>query len=612
MPDTRHVGRYELCGVVGKGGFGVVEECRDLLTNEHVAIKTIPARFVNQESKRLVREIDTMSFLHDAHPHVISFFSIFVTPSYGVDGRSTAEDDTFSIGPMDAGQVPQRLDVMGPEYANLGCGAALIKHQNELEAEVAKIHASDEFNLHIVMPLMKGDLLYFIKHASPSSHKLAMTDEFIEQVTVVFAFQICFGLDYLHKCNIVHRDMKPENILVRLHNTNPYESTALIADLGLARDAQASDTFYVCTRYYRPPEIITNVSRGETSIDVWSLGCIFFEMVTGRALFTVNSALNEHGIWEGQRASTQLEVILNIVGTPTQDEIQRFMPLGNARLYLLRSVPRPSRLVEMMKNNWRLHTTQDRQEKWIDLISRCLAFFPEQRPKCEDLCRHQLFQECNVFYGENVKQHDAREYQPMQVGTLVAENKQIVLHLVQSALQKCTPYIEEEGSTDEIDWGEEDGFALCGGEVGHLNNDVVSLDDSNATGTLVQSALQKCTPYIEEEGSTDEIDWGEEDGFALCGGEVGHLNNDVVSLDDSNATGTVLMHPLSSHDGTPSAVTDDNAAHQRSFPFVSDPELRRQYAACSGAGEAREEAVSRLLNDLQYHTHDPERSEQLR
>lgn len=550
MSSPRLVGRYEFVRPVGKGGFGVVEEYRDLLTNELVAIKTIPARFVNQESKRLVREIDTMTFLYDAHPHVIGFFSMFVTPCATTDNSTMAVDNAQSGGSVAAADAPQNLDVLCPQYANLSYGAALVKHHNELLALVDKLRGSDEFNLHIVMPLMKGDLLYFIKHTSPASSRLAVTDEFIERVAAVFAFQICFGLDYLHKCHIVHRDIKPENILVRLHNTNPYESIALVADLGLARDAQASDTFYVCTRYYRPPEIITNVSRGETSIDVWSLGCIFFEMVTGHPLFTVDSALNERGVWEGHRASTQLEVILNIIGTPSHDDIRRFMPIGNAHLYLLRSAFRPSRLVEMLKNNWRMRTTPDRQMMWIELISSCLAFFPEQRPTCEDLCRHRLFRDLNVFYGENVKQHPARTYHPTSVGTLIAENKRTVLRLVQSALRQSSPYVEE-GTTDETTSEEE-----------------------------------------------------QEEVLFPCRGE--HLDQAVADMGTAVACST----PPGENSFLFAAETDERMLPP--FPDVNDPELCQQYASVMRTGGSLEDVILKLLNDLHYYTHDSKRSEQLR
>nr|CCC94139.1 putative protein kinase [Trypanosoma congolense IL3000] len=547
------VGRYEHVAAVGKGGFGIVEEFLDLLTGEHVAIKTIPSRFVNQESKRLIREIDTMSFLHDAHPHVIGYFSMFATPLVSDDVLSREKNSTSCA---EVSVDSPCFDVTGPHYANLSYAQMLLKHYTGLLSVVDNLRGSDEFNLHIVMPLMKGDLLYFIKHASPSSGRLGLTDGFIEQVTVVFAFQICFGLDFLHKCNIVHRDMKPENILVRLHSTNPYESTALIADLGLARDVQTSDTFYVCTRYYRPPEIVTNVSRGETSIDVWSLGCVFFEMVTGKALFAVSSALNERGVWDGHLASTQLEVILNTIGTPSHEDINRFMPRGTAQLYLLRSAPRPSRLVDIMRSQWRLRTTKDRQKKWIDLISSCLAFFPEQRPTCEDLCRHELFQEYNVFYGDNVRQYAATKYQPTELGTLNSENKQIILRLVRSALHKSSPDVD------------------------------TSIFDG--------------TEWNVEESSSHSPDEGPQESFEPV-------------LGQTPVDGPLVCPALGSKSEVLKEVSEDSASPESTtFPLLSDPELQEQYAMWGSAGETREEAVAKILGDLQYYTHDPGRSKQLR
>lgn len=91
------------------------------------------------------------------------------------------------------------------------------------------------------MPLMKGDLLQFISLSSPNSMLRAtegLTSKALSAISVVFAFQVCFGLDFLHKSHVLHRDMKPDNILVRVDAKNVYMSSALIIDLGLARDAQ--------------------------------------------------------------------------------------------------------------------------------------------------------------------------------------------------------------------------------------------------------------------------------------------------------------------------------------------------------------------------------------
>jgi len=104
------------------------------------------------------------------------------------------------------------------------------------------------------------------------------------------------GLDYLHKNRVIHRDIKGGNILINRHGV------LKLADFGLARDLAPETpgmaegmyryTRKVVTRWYRAPEIALEDSYYTTKIDVWSVGCVFAELISRKPLFPSSSDLN--------------------------------------------------------------------------------------------------------------------------------------------------------------------------------------------------------------------------------------------------------------------------------------------------------------------------------
>ena len=99
------------------------------------------------------------------------------------------------------------------------------------------------------------------------------------------AFQLLTGLHYLHEQSIIHRDIKPSNLLINK------DGVLKICDFGFARflereslSHQAEYSTYVVTRWYRPPEICVGDAYG-SAVDVWAVGCILIELLTGQALF---------------------------------------------------------------------------------------------------------------------------------------------------------------------------------------------------------------------------------------------------------------------------------------------------------------------------------------
>ena len=97
----------------------------------------------------------------------------------------------------------------------------------------------------------------------------------------------------MHAKNISHRDLKPENILIKMHQPAAGQSQDIlkselkIADLGAAKvlNPNGLNTPYVVSRYYRAPELIMGSNRYDCSIDIWSTGCILFELITRTPLF---------------------------------------------------------------------------------------------------------------------------------------------------------------------------------------------------------------------------------------------------------------------------------------------------------------------------------------
>jgi len=153
----------------------------------------------------------------------------------------------------------------------------------------------DTFNdVYLVMPKMETTLAKVIR----SRQKL--TDRHYQ----FFMYQMCRGCAYMHSANVIHRDLKPENILI-----NGADCNVKITDFGLARGVCKDDnvpigTEYVVTRWYRSPEVMCSAGFYDETVDIWSLGCIFAELILRRPLFP------------GQNYLDQLKIIFEIMGTP--------------------------------------------------------------------------------------------------------------------------------------------------------------------------------------------------------------------------------------------------------------------------------------------------------
>ncbi|PRD22986.1 UNVERIFIED_CONTAM: Serine/threonine-protein kinase NLK [Trichonephila clavipes] len=174
------------------------------------------------------------------------------------------------------------------------------KHENVLSAlDLLQPQNLELFQeIYVITELMQSDLHKIIVSPQPLS-----TDHI-----KVFLYQILRGLKYLHSSNILHRDIKPGNLLV---NSN---CVLKICDFGLARVAEINSkkhmTLEVVTQYYRAPELLMGAKHYTWAVDIWSVGCIFAELLSRRILFQAQSPIQ------------QLELITDLLGTPTRADMK--------------------------------------------------------------------------------------------------------------------------------------------------------------------------------------------------------------------------------------------------------------------------------------------------
>ncbi|KAF8141631.1 Pkinase-domain-containing protein [Boletus edulis] len=204
--------------------------------------------------------------------------------------------------------------------------------------------------IYIFMEPMEADLHQIIKSGQ------TLSNEHVQY----FLYQILRGMKYIHSASVIHRDLKPGNLLVNS------DCELKICDFGLSRGFDAIPdehtsgylTEYVATRWYRAPEIMLAFRGYTTAIDVWSIGCIFAELLLGRPLF------------KGKDYVDQLNKILDVLGTPDDNVIHR-IGSEKAQTYI-RSLPfKPA--IPLSK----LLPVADIQA--LDLLKKMIAFDPSCR-----------------------------------------------------------------------------------------------------------------------------------------------------------------------------------------------------------------------------------------
>ncbi|XP_043499943.1 cyclin-dependent kinase-like 1 [Polistes fuscatus] len=215
------------------------------------------------------------------------------------------------------------------------------------------------------------------------------------EISKRYVFQVLRGLNFCHNNHIMHRDVKPENVLVSSNGV------IKLCDFGFARlvgSSKESCTDYVATRWYRAPELLVGDSRYGREIDVWAVGCLYAEMMTGDPIFPGDSDIDQLyritkvlGSLCGKYQSSSVgsnSYSKQSLRLTAADEIMIFQgPLSLRNLF-------PS---------W--------SSVSLDFLSQCLRLDPDTRPKCSVLLHHLLFLQDNfsVKFLEELQECIAKE-----------------------------------------------------------------------------------------------------------------------------------------------------------------------------------------------------------
>ncbi|XP_031488218.1 cell division control protein 2 homolog [Nymphaea colorata] len=217
-----------------------------------------------------------------------------------------------------------------------------------------------EKRLYLVFEYLDLDL----KKHMDSCPELAKNPQLIK----IFLYQMLRGIAYCHSRRILHRDLKPQNLLID-RSTNALK----LADFGLARAfgiPVRTYTHEVVTLWYRAPEILLGSHHYSTPVDVWSVGCIFAEMVNHRPLFPGDSEIDE------------LFKIFRVLGTPTEETWPGVTSLPDYKSSFPKWAPKDmATLVPGL------------DPVGVDLLKKMLCLEPSKRITARSALEHEYFQD---------------------------------------------------------------------------------------------------------------------------------------------------------------------------------------------------------------------------
>eukprot|EP01087_Luapelamoeba_hula_P005294 TRINITY_DN1536_c0_g1_i1.p1 TRINITY_DN1536_c0_g1~~TRINITY_DN1536_c0_g1_i1.p1 ORF type:complete len:418 (+),score=54.45 TRINITY_DN1536_c0_g1_i1:293-1546(+) len=219
----------------------------------------------------------------------------------------------------------------------------------------------DEVYLNLVLDYVPETVYRVTRHYT----KMKQTVPLI--YVKLYIYQLSRSLAYIHSQGICHRDIKPQNLLL-----DPQSGILKLCDFGSAKVLVRGEpnVAYICSRYYRAPELIFGSITYSTAIDIWSMGCVLAELLLGQPLFP------------GESGVDQLVEIIKVLGTPTREQITAMN-----ENYTEFKFP------QIKAHPWNKVFRSRTSPEALDLVSRILQYDPLLRLKPLEVCSHPFFDE---------------------------------------------------------------------------------------------------------------------------------------------------------------------------------------------------------------------------
>merc|ERR1719253_492602 len=221
----------------------------------------------------------------------------------------------------------------------------------------------DELYLNMVMEYVPETVYCVMKRFCKQKQQMPKV------LVQLYTYQASRALAHLHASSVVHRDIKPQNLLVDANRGHLLKlcDFGSAARLGNNRPALVA---YICSRYYRAPELIFGATNYTTAVDLWSIGCVLAEMIRGRPLFP------------GENGVDQLVEIVKVLGAPSKTQVLAMNPQ-----YFNFSFP------NIAACSWGAVFRRDVSQDLAELLGGFLQYDPEARIHPLEACAHPCFDE---------------------------------------------------------------------------------------------------------------------------------------------------------------------------------------------------------------------------